>query len=118
MTPRISRSTLSNIFFGGSARPTEWLESRCDLRPDYKYFFCADASAQPFAPTCIGDRGLVVFDPAWTDAPQDDEEGRIFHTFVSAPKGALLNYVGDYTKVPHLQQHIEWSLLPMTVRSP
>ncbi len=116
MTPRIQRSTLSKIF-GRFAR-LEWPE--CDLRPNYRHFFCAEVVAQPFAPTCIGDPGLVVFGPTWTasDAPQDDEENRVFHAFVSAPNGALLNYVGDYTKVPILQTHIEWSLLPMTVRPP
>ncbi|KAI9453547.1 hypothetical protein BJY52DRAFT_1288567 [Lactarius psammicola] len=114
MTPGISRTTFSKIF-GGFAR-SEWLE--CDSRPHYQHFLCADLIAQPFAPTHVGNRGLIIFFPAWADAPQDDdEEGRIFHAFVSArPMSALMKYVGDYTKVPLLQNNIQWSLLPPNCR--
>ncbi|KAH8981464.1 hypothetical protein EDB86DRAFT_2975785 [Lactarius hatsudake] len=113
MTPSIRRSTISKAF-GGDAR-REWYE--CNLRPNYKHFFCADTRAQPFAPTHVGDRGLMLFSPAWIDAASD-EEGRIFHAFVSTSHGAQrdrdtkMNYIGDYTKVPLLQTHVEWSLLP------
>ncbi|KAH9057665.1 hypothetical protein EDB87DRAFT_1629782 [Lactarius vividus] len=109
MTPSVRRIVISKTF-GGNARQ-EWFE--CNLRPNYKYFFRADASAQPFAPTHVGDRGLVLFGPDWNDAAQD-EEGRIFHVFVSAgtPKCPTMNYVGDYTKVPLLRTNMEWSLLP------
>lgn len=89
---------------------TEW--PQCDQDADYKFFFCAGTSAQPFAPTSVGDRGLVLFGPTWAD----DDEGRRFHAFVSTPKGhALLKYVGDYTKVTLPRENIEWSLLPKTV---
>ncbi|KAH9170587.1 hypothetical protein EDB89DRAFT_1977447 [Lactarius sanguifluus] len=111
MTPSIRRSGISKAF-GGDAR-REWFE--CNLRPDYKLFFCADARAQPFAPTHVGDRGLMLFGPAWIDATSD-EEGRIFHAFMSTSHGAQrdakMNYIGDFTKVPLLQTHMEWSLLP------
>ncbi|KAH9024422.1 hypothetical protein EDB84DRAFT_1440683 [Lactarius hengduanensis] len=111
MTPSIRRSTITRAF-GGDAR-REWFE--CNRRPNYKHFFCADARAQPFAPTRVGDRGLMLFSPAWIDAASD-EEGQIFHGFVSTSHGerdTKVNYIGDYTKVPLLQTHVEWSLLPL-----
>ncbi|KAH8992345.1 hypothetical protein EDB92DRAFT_1857358 [Lactarius akahatsu] len=113
MTPSIRRSSISKAF-GGDAR-REWFE--CNRRPNYKHFLCADgARAQPFAPTRVGDRGLMLFSPAWFDAASD-EEGQIFHAFVStnhrAQRDTEMNYVGDYTKVPLLQTHMEWSLLPL-----
>ncbi|KAI9444558.1 hypothetical protein H4582DRAFT_1909730, partial [Lactarius indigo] len=100
MTPRIRRPTITKVF-GGDAR-REWFE--CNLKPNYKYFFCADLGTQPFVPTRVGDRGLVLIGPAWDDETQD-EEGHIFHAFVSADasKSGRMNYVGDYTKVPLLQ---------------
>ncbi|KAH9021615.1 hypothetical protein EDB85DRAFT_413009 [Lactarius pseudohatsudake] len=112
MTPSIRRSTITRAF-GGDAR-REWFE--CNQRPNYKHFFCASARAQPFAPTRVGDRGLILFSPAWIDAASD-EEGRIFHAFVStnhsAQRDTEMNYIGDYTKVPLLQTQMEWSLLPL-----
>ncbi|KAH9041387.1 hypothetical protein EDB85DRAFT_1476668 [Lactarius pseudohatsudake] len=90
MTPSIRRSTITKAF-GGDAR-REWFE--CNQRPNYKHFFCASARAQPFAPTRVGDRGLMLFSPA---AQRDTE----------------MNYIGDYTKVPLLQTQMEWSLLPL-----
>ncbi|KAI9455245.1 hypothetical protein BJY52DRAFT_1280855 [Lactarius psammicola] len=107
MTPRIPRATLFKIFGGYSK--AEWFE--CDLRPSYRHFFCADFIAQPFAPTHVGNRGLVLLSPESTDASSQDEEGRIFHAFMSArAHSAPLHYLGDYTKIP--PQDIAWSLLP------
>ncbi|KAH9070759.1 hypothetical protein EDB83DRAFT_362284 [Lactarius deliciosus] len=111
MTPSIRRATISKAF-GGDAR-REWFKGT--LRPNYKYFFCADTRAQPFAPTHIGDRGLMLFNPALVDTASDEED-HIFHAFVPTSHGAQkdtkMKYVGDYTKVPLPQTNMEWSLLP------
>lgn len=116
-TPRVSRSTFSKIF-GAFGHKSEWFTCDSPLE-GYKSFFLADLLAQPFAPTSIGHQGLALLFPAWT---HDNEEGHIFHAFVSATKGgarrALWEYKGDYTKVPLRQKTIDWSLLPVTVRPP
>jgi hypothetical protein len=112
ITPRMLRLTLSRIFGPfGNAFKTEWPTRDSE---DYNSLFVTDQVAQPFAPTSIGHRGLAIICPGWT---QDDDEGHIFHTFVAVPKGSdLLEYMGDYTKVPLDRKTIEWSLLPVTVR--
>jgi hypothetical protein len=78
--------------------------------------FFAKVIAQPFAPTSTGDCGLALLEPAWVDA-QDDEGSRLFNVFMTAMDSTLLDYIGDYIRVPLRRTTIDWSLLPETVRS-
>lgn len=106
MTQGVSRTTLSEIF--GVPMKPEWAD--CGLIPDYRYFFCANTLAQPFAPTSAGDPGLALLGPAWAG----DEDIRVFHAFVFTGR-APLKYIGEYAKVTLPQKDVEWGLLPKPV---
>lgn len=109
-TPKVSRSAFARIF--GARLCLDWVKCRGDC----KEFFYAKLSAQPFAPTSIGGRGLALLGPAGTDTQGDEEGFDLFHVFVASGVAnfnghTMVGYMGDYTIVP-LQQHVDWSLLP------
>ena len=117
MTPKVLRSTLSKTF-GGNVY-AEWV--KCHLMEDYTHFFYAKLTAQPFAPTSAGGRGLALLGPSWIDTQGDEEGHTMVHVFVAAraakPEGCtLLEYMGDY-EIVSPPQGIRWYFLPSTVRS-
>jgi hypothetical protein len=107
-TPDISWWTFSQVFGGSphTERPV------CKRVPGYDtgHFLCANTCAQPFAPTGIGEPGVIFSSP---DASLDDT----LHVFVGPSKDRFrgsLKYCGIYT-VAHAPREVqidEWHMLP------
>ena len=109
-TPNIPWKTFTWVFGGGvyCERPM------CKKVPEYENFVCTSNLTQPFAPTRIGEPGVIFSFPgaALLDT---------FHVLVDlGKKKTELRYCGIYTKVqiPFQVKVYEWSAMPINVSDP
>ncbi|KAI0253229.1 hypothetical protein BJV78DRAFT_221534 [Lactifluus subvellereus] len=111
-TPDIGWSTFTNLF--GGRKKAEWPD--CHRNPGYKNFLCANIRAQPYTPTLPGQPGLVLRIPTTIFTPQGDYSSTV-HVLSCPQDGTILNYLGEYTRVPLPEVQIEWCDLPSGVRT-
>ena len=109
-TPNIPWKTFTSVFGGlpYCERPM------CKKVPEYENSVCTSNLTQPFAPTRIGEPGVIFSFPgaALLDT---------FHVLVDlGKKKTELRYCGIYTKVqiPFQVKVYEWSAMPINVSDP
>ena len=109
-TPDILWATFTKLF--GGCMKAEWQD--CRKIPNYRNFLCATRAAQPFVPTSPGQPGLVLRVPSIVSTPPDDGSGTL-RVISCSLRGTRLKYIGDYTRRPLPNVHIQWNDLSIGV---